>query len=420
MNYWLYTVSNSRANEEGWYFLQDDGTKRDATVESYLEIVRKESFPEINKWHAHYLLKNVKEGDQIVIYGAGHHIIGFGNVKGCDLNEKEIHIEIDYKATFMLLKKEIKRDDFKKYILNEKGDITEKRQLNNVTTIDNRISELLFSEEERKEIFYNSKKKEVNQEERAFRAWNILYEVAQKRGTITYSDLAQKMNVHHRTCTYFLNKIQTYCMEEKLPPLTILVVSKDNTTPSSGFIAWDVDDFENGLEKVYENSEVFKDNPFEYAAEGDVLDSLVKDILNGDKTYNQVYARVKTRGQAQKFFRKALLDVYDGKCAFCDLNIESVLSASHILPWSEADQVERINPTNGILLCGNHHSLFDSGFLTINEDYEIEKGVKELKKNQFTHIDNIIGKKMNLPKRKEFHPDIENVRKKSRLLSGDK
>ena len=56
--------------------------------------------------------------------------------------------------------------------------------------------------------------------------------------------------MHHRVISHILSKIQDYCLEEKLPPLTILVVGKSNRHPVTGFIAWDIaaDDAPGSLE----------------------------------------------------------------------------------------------------------------------------------------------------------------------------
>ena len=47
-----------------------------------------------------------------------------------------------------------------------------------------------------------------------------------------------------------LGLIQNYCIEEKLPPLTILVVDKSGK-PGTGFIAYDVDKLAEGMALVY-------------------------------------------------------------------------------------------------------------------------------------------------------------------------
>ena len=92
----------------------------------------------------------------------------------------------------------------------------------------------------------------INQEERAYRGWDILVSCASQNKKITYKDIAGVLNLkHHRPVRYFLDIIQDYCLNEKLPPLTILVVNKSGF-PGPGFIAWDVNNFDEGAKLVYE------------------------------------------------------------------------------------------------------------------------------------------------------------------------
>lgn len=88
------------------------------------------------------------------------------------------------------------------------------------------------------------------QYQRAANAWPLLTETAASQSKITYADLAQHLGIHPRPIRYVLGVIQDYCLGEKLPPLTILVVSQRGV-PSEGFIAWDVDDLAEGYRLVY-------------------------------------------------------------------------------------------------------------------------------------------------------------------------
>ena len=65
----------------------------------------------------------------------------------------------------------------------------------------------------------------VNQVERAYRAWPILIKRAESRSTSTYGELGQALGVHHRAIRYVLGVIKDYCLEEGLPPLTILIIN---------------------------------------------------------------------------------------------------------------------------------------------------------------------------------------------------
>lgn len=74
----------------------------------------------------------------------------------------------------------------------------------------------------------------------------------------------------------------------------------------------------------------------------------------------------KTQGR----FRRELLKRNDC-CELCGMAVEPLLVASHILPWSVADEHQRQDPDNGLLLCVTHDALFDKGFITFEDDGRI-------------------------------------------------
>lgn len=212
----------------------------------------------------------------------------------------------------------------------------------------------------------------VNQWERAFRAWPILTATAANKGTITYGDLAGALDLHHRAVRYILAKIQKYCLDEKLPPLTILVVGKGNGQPGTGFIAWDADNLEEGLRQVREYPWQDRRNPFHFAADGSTPEELAERLVAHPDEAEAIYRRVRDRGSAQGIFRSALLLAYDWRCAFCALSLSEALQAAHIVPWRAASFAQRMDPANGLLLCATHHALFDAGVLSLGLDRRVQ------------------------------------------------
>jgi putative restriction endonuclease len=85
----------------------------------------------------------------------------------------------------------------------------------------------------------------------------------------------------------------------------------------------------------------------------------------------------------QSFFRKAVLAAYDFKCCITGLGIPELLNASHIVPWSK-DEVNRVNPRNGLCLNAIHDRAFDRGLLTVTPEFKI-KISKSIKSN---NVDN--------------------------------
>ncbi|MGC2220931.1 MAG: HNH endonuclease, partial [Methylocella sp.] len=207
----------------------------------------------------------------------------------------------------------------------------------------------------------------VNHVQRAYQAWPILIGRASENAPITYGDLASKLGVHHRAIRYVLGVIQDYCLAQQLPPLTILAINGKSRMPGPGFVAWDMDDLDRGRAEVCAFPWQALDNPFAYAADGSTEADLVEMLVSDPESASDVFGRIKVRGMAQVIFRKVLLQVYEGRCAFCGLTFEDALEASHLIPWGEASAQKRLDPRNGLLLCSTHHSLLDSGLYQVSE-----------------------------------------------------
>lgn len=66
----------------------------------------------------------------------------------------------------------------------------------------------------------------------------------------------------------------------------------------------------------------------------------------------------------QSFFREAILSGYEETCCITGLKIKECLIASHIIPWSAAEE-HRADPRNGLCLSATFDRLFDRGLITI-------------------------------------------------------
>lgn len=247
---------------------------------------------------------------------------------------------------------------------------------------------------------------DINQKQRASRAWPILVALARNRETITYGEIADSLGIHHRPVRYVLSEIQDYCLEEKLPPLTILVANQRGSV-GSGFIAWDVDDIATGLERVYSYPWDTIPNPFSFASDGESLESIADDVVAKRTTPRQAYSRVQVRGMAQQVFRRILLFTYGGRCAVSEFNEPQLLEAAHILPWRESNQDQRLDPRNGILLSVIHHRFFDLGWMVLNPDYTISAKVTDLRSRSMARemLEQLDGASIALPANEEHWPD---------------
>ena len=85
------------------------------------------------------------------------------------------------------------------------------------------------------------------------------------------------------------------------------------------------------------------------------------------------------RGQDQ--FRQDLLKLYPS-CPLTGLDIEPLLIASHIKPWSVCNNKERLCRFNGLMLAPNIDRLFDNGLITFDTDGTIKISPKIDPENQ--------------------------------------
>jgi len=112
---------------------------------------------------------------------------------------------------------------------------------------------------------------------------------------------------------------------------------------------------------------VMSQNP---SAKGSVSQVIKLSIRDGDFFVPDSIGRRRTRNR-QDVFRDMVLTSYGHQCALCDIGIEELLVAAHIVPWA-VDPMNRLNPRNGISLCALHDRVFDRGPMTILDDGTIE------------------------------------------------
>lgn len=260
----------------------------------------------------------------------------------------------------------------------------------------------------------------INQTERARLAWDALTEVAKNNGTVTYGWLGSKIGIHHRAVRYVLGPIQDYCMECRLPPLTILVVNGSGR-PGTGFIAHDHNDLDGGLEAVWNFPWSSTPNPFDFASEGLSYPSLIDALTQHPEEAEAVYTKVKNRGVQQILFRDAVRKAYAWRCAFSGIEFPHALDASHIIPWAYATPQQRLDVRNGLLLNPLHHRLFDNSYLTITTEFSIqyydplcsERSLSELEQALTTGLHNKI---INLPRLTKLRPLPEYIQRHNELI----
>ena len=73
----------------------------------------------------------------------------------------------------------------------------------------------------------------------------------------------------------------------------------------------------------------------------------------------------------QGWYRQELLSKFGRKCAVTESSLEEILVASHIVPWRDSSDDEKLDPNNGILLSPNYDALFDKHFISFDDSGNI-------------------------------------------------
>lgn len=73
----------------------------------------------------------------------------------------------------------------------------------------------------------------------------------------------------------------------------------------------------------------------------------------------------------QGAYRKSVLYRWDFKCAVTDHNNSQILIASHIHPWKDSSNDERLDVDNGILLSPTYDALFDKHLISFENNGKI-------------------------------------------------
>jgi predicted restriction endonuclease len=80
----------------------------------------------------------------------------------------------------------------------------------------------------------------------------------------------------------------------------------------------------------------------------------------------------------QEYFRRVVLENFDGRCALTGVAHPALVNASHIVSWAE-DTARRLDPANGIALNRLHDAAFDRYLITFDEQLRmvVGRGVRE-------------------------------------------
>jgi len=89
-------------------------------------------------------------------------------------------------------------------------------------------------------------------------------------------------------------------------------------------------------------------------------------IKNNLKLTERIKKRLIKSRIGQGWFREKVIEEF-GRCVISKVDDERILQASHIKPWVECSDGERLDKNNGLLFTPTLHKLFDLGFISFDE-----------------------------------------------------
>ena len=119
---------------------------------------------------------------------------------------------------------------------------------------------------------------------------------------------------------------------------------------------------------------ILKNNNDDFVSKikGKVSNSIIEvtnSLLNKTLDKTEEKSLIKTR-IGQGLFKNKLFEVSNG-CVICGLKTKELLIASHIKPWRESNDKERLDVNNGFLMCPIHDALFDKGYISFSNEGNI-------------------------------------------------
>jgi 5-methylcytosine-specific restriction protein A len=101
-----------------------------------------------------------------------------------------------------------------------------------------------------------------------------------------------------------------------------------------------------------------------------VVESTIEPYLFRKPTVTERSGLVNSR-VGQGAYRKSILYRWEFKCAVTQFDDPRILIASHIVPWKDATDEQRLDVENGILLSPTYDALFDQHLITFDDQGKI-------------------------------------------------
>jgi len=94
-------------------------------------------------------------------------------------------------------------------------------------------------------------------------------------------------------------------------------------------------------------------------------------VINYKKPNKTERSGLVTSRVGQGYYRQKIREKWNYKCPVTGCEVLSILISSHILPWSECNDDERLDVENGILLSPDVDALFDKHLISFTNDGEM-------------------------------------------------
>jgi HNH endonuclease len=91
-------------------------------------------------------------------------------------------------------------------------------------------------------------------------------------------------------------------------------------------------------------------------------------IKTKDLPQNTEAERLVVQRIGQNLFRDALMDYWGSRCPLTGITEPALLRASHIVPWADSTDEQRLDVYNGLLLSALWDAAFDSGLVSFTDD----------------------------------------------------
>ena len=105
------------------------------------------------------------------------------------------------------------------------------------------------------------------------------------------------------------------------------------------------------------------------ARENNLADDI--EAIRKDSTINETQKELLISARiGQHKYRKDLIKLWK-KCSVSKCEMTDILVASHIKPWNESSNEEKLDPYNGLLLLPNYDKLFDKHLISFDDNGKI-------------------------------------------------